>query len=142
MVILQVQAPKLALSHLEGDPPIAGDGDAPLAFTVSTQSVYHQRVHIFGTKNRLEITIPFNQPQNDPVIYLMHDGKTPDGLDASRFTIETADQYQLQAEHYCKLIRAGEKPSAKRLEDALLNMRIIDALFRSERSGRFEPVRK
>jgi hypothetical protein len=26
------------------------------------------------------------------------------------------------------------------LEDAIMNMRIIDALFRSERSGRFEEV--
>jgi predicted dehydrogenase len=114
----------------------------PLAFTVSTQSVVHQRAHIFGTKGRIEITIPFNQPQNDPAVYLMHDGSTPDGLDARRFTVPTADQYQMQAEHYCKLIRSGERPSSKRLEDAIGNMRIIDALFKSEKSGRFEKVRR
>ena len=112
----------------------------PLAFTVSTQSVVHQRAHIFGTKGRLEITIPFNQPQNDPTVYLMHDGSSPHGLDARQFTVPTADQYQLQAEYYCKLIRSGEKPSPKRLEDADRNMRIIDALFRSEKSRRFEKV--
>ena len=114
----------------------------PLAFTVSTQSVVHQRAHIFGTKGRIEITIPFNQPQNDPAIYLMHDGSTPDGLDARRFTVPTADQYQMQAERYCKLIRGSERPSPKRLEDAIGNMRIIDALFKSEKSGRFEKVRR
>ncbi len=77
---------------------------------VSTQSVVHQRAHIFGTKGRMEITIPFNQPQNDPTVYLMHDGSSLHGLDAQKFTVPTADQYQLQAEYYCKLIRSGEKP--------------------------------
>jgi predicted dehydrogenase len=56
--------------------------------------------------------------------------------------VPTADQYQLQAEYYCKLIRSGEKPSRKRLDDAIRNMRIIDALFKSERSGRFEKVQR
>ena len=109
-------------------------------FSVSTQSVYHQRVHVFGTKGRLEITIPFNQPQDAPCIYLMHDGSSADGLDAKRFTIPTADQYQLQAEYYSKLIRSGDKPSSKRLEDAERNMKIIDALFKAAKSGRFETV--
>jgi predicted dehydrogenase len=114
----------------------------PLNFTVSTQSVVHQRAHIFGTNGRLEITIPFNQPQNDPTVYLIHNGSSLHGLDASTFTVPTADQYQLQAEYYCKLIRSGEKPSRKRLDDAIRNMRIIDALFKSERSGRFEKVQR
>jgi predicted dehydrogenase len=114
----------------------------PLAFTVATQSVVHQRAHIFGTKGRIEITIPFNQPQNDRTVYLMHDGSTLDGLDAKRFIVPTADQYQLQAEYYCRLIRSGEKPSTKRLEDALRNMRVIDAMFKSHKSGRFEKVHK
>jgi hypothetical protein len=48
----------------------------------------------------------------------------------------------MQAEHYCKLIRSGERPSSKRLEDAIGNMRIIDALFKSEKSGRFEKIRR
>jgi predicted dehydrogenase len=114
----------------------------PLNFTVATQSVVHQRAHIFGTKGRIEITIPFNQPQDGPTIYLMHDGSSLHGLDAKEFTIATADQYQLQAEYYCKLIRSGAKPSSKPLEDALRNMRTIDALFKSEKSGRFEHVRR
>jgi predicted dehydrogenase len=112
----------------------------PLAFSVATQSVVHQRVHIFGTKGRIEITIPFNQPQDEPTVYLMHDGSSLHGLDAHKFTVPTADQYQLQAEYYSKLIRSGEKPSSKRLEDAIRNMRVIDALFKSVKSGRFEKV--
>jgi hypothetical protein len=72
----------------------------------------------------------------------MHDGTSLHGLDAEKFTVATADQYQLQAEYYCKLIRSAAKPSSKPLEDALRNMQTIDALFKSERSGRFERVRR
>lgn len=112
----------------------------PLALSVATQSVVHQRVHIFGTKGRMEISIPFNQPQDEPTIYLMHDGSSLHGLDAKKVTVPTADQYQLQAEYYSKLVRSGEKPSPKRLEDAIRNMRVIDALFKSVKTGRFEKV--
>jgi predicted dehydrogenase len=112
----------------------------PLAFSVATQSVVHQRVHIFGTKGRIEITIPFNQPQDESTVYLMHDGSTLAGLDAKKVTVPTADQYQLQAEYYSKLIRSGEKPSPKRLDDAIRNMRVIDALFKSVKTGRLEKV--
>lgn len=112
----------------------------PLAFSVATQSVVHQRVHVFGTEGRIEISIPFNQPQDEPTVYLMHDGLSLHGLDAKKFTVPTADQYQLQAEYYSKLIRSGEKPSPRRLEDAIRNMRVIDALFKSVKSGRFEKV--
>ena len=35
-----------------------------LTFTVSTQATPYQRVHILGTKGRLEVQIPFNAPQD------------------------------------------------------------------------------
>ena len=54
-------------------------GGRSAQFTVSTQSVPHQRVHLFGTDGRIEITIPFNQPQDAPTVYLTHDGSTLDG---------------------------------------------------------------
>ena len=53
--------------------------------------------------------------------------------------LPVADQYQLQAEAFSRAVRE-EAPTAAGLDDALMNMRIIDALFASERSGRFETV--
>jgi predicted dehydrogenase len=108
-------------------------------FTVSTQSTYHQRVNVYGTKSRLEITIPFNQLLDAPMIYLTHDGSSTDGLDAIQHTVATNDQYTLQGEAFSRRVRE-EKPSTAALVDAQCNMRIIDAVTRAAASGKFETV--
>ncbi len=109
-------------------------------FTVSTQSATHQRVHLFGTKGRIEITIPFNQPQTEPITYLTHDGETSlDGLDATRHVVRADDQYALIAEWFSDMVR-NEEPRATGLDDAIVNARILDALFRSEKTSTFETV--
>lgn len=106
-----------------------GDGRTS-TFSVSTQSVRHQRVHIIGTKGRLEITIPFNQPTDEPAVYLFHDGQSADGLDAVRNEVPIADQYALQAEAFSARVRY-ERPTAAPLRDAMLNARVIEAVQRS-----------
>ena len=63
-------------------------------------------------------------------------------LDGSGITIETlpaADQYRLQAEAFSRRVR-GETALGWGLDDALAQMRVIDALWRSEHSGRWEDV--
>jgi predicted dehydrogenase len=107
--------------------------------SVSTQSVFHQRVHLFGTKGRLEITIPFNQPQTDPITYLVHEGQSADGLDATRHIVAANDQYASMAEWFSDQVR-NVAPTSSGLDDAIAQARVLDALFRSERSGGFETV--
>jgi predicted dehydrogenase len=108
-------------------------------FSVSTQSVFHQRVHLFGTKGRLEVTIPFNQPQNEPITYLTHEGQSADGLDATRHVVAVNDQYASTAEWFSDQVR-NVTPTSAGLDDAIAQARILDALFRSERSAGFETV--
>jgi predicted dehydrogenase len=115
-----------------------GDGRM-CTFQVGTQTVFHQRVNVYGTDGRLEITIPFNQPQNDPVTYLLHEGQSVDGLDARRVVVATNDQYTSQGEAFSLRVR-NESPTTAPLRDAMMNMRIIDAVFRSAECGRFEQV--
>jgi predicted dehydrogenase len=45
----------------------------------------------------------------------------------------------LETETFSRAVR-GETALPYGLEDALMNMRVIDAIFRSEKSGRFEDV--
>jgi predicted dehydrogenase len=52
-------------------------------------------------------------------------------------TFPAVDQYALQAEGFARAIR-GEAPVPVSLEDAIGNMAVIDALFRSAESGRWE----
>ena len=115
-----------------------GDGRT-CNFSVSTQSVPHQRVHVFGTTGRLEITIPFNQPQDEPAIYLTHHAETVHGLDAVQHVVPTNDQYASQGEAFSKRVRE-EAPTEGPLRDAMANMRVIDAVFRAAASGSFETV--
>jgi predicted dehydrogenase len=108
-------------------------------FQVSTQTVNHQRVHVFGSQARLEITIPFNQPVDEPTTYLVHDGAGQDGMDAVRHQVAASDQYELQANAFCTRI-LNEAPSTRPLDDAIATMKVIDAVRRSSSSGRFEVV--
>jgi predicted dehydrogenase len=117
-----------------------GDGKT-CSFAVSTQSVFHQRVHIFGTEGRLEITIPFNQPQDDDVIYLTHYGESIDGLDAVQHRVPTNDQYASQGEAFSRRVRQ-ESPSPAALHDAVSNMKVLDGVFAAAKTGAWVQIQR
>jgi hypothetical protein len=56
-------------------------------------------------------------------------------------TLPEADQYQHLVENFSRTVR-GETAPFWGLDDAIAQMEVIDALFRSERSGAWEEVRK
>ncbi len=111
-----------------------------LTFTVSTQAGRGQGVSVIGAKARVHIPIPFNAPPDQPNRFVVDDGATLDGSGAIVHTLPVSDQYTLMAEAFSKAIR-GEAPLPYGLDDARANMRVIDALFRSERSGTWEALR-
>ena len=108
-----------------------------LTFTVSTQTVPYQRVQILGTKARLEVEIPFNAPQGGAMKLYMDDGKKLGDASARLIKIDKADQYQLQGEYFSRVVRGKEK-IAYGVEDAILQARVLDAVFRSAESGKWE----
>jgi predicted dehydrogenase len=110
-----------------------------LSFTVSTQCVLYQRVQICGTRGRIEIQIPFNAPQGEATRIFIDEGSSLDGKSIATEVLAPCDQYTLETEAFSRAVR-GEIPLPYGLEDALMNMRMIDAMFRSEKSGRFEEV--
>ena len=110
-----------------------------LTFTVSTQTVPYQRVNIFGTKGRIEIAIPFNAPQGGAMRIYFDDGEELGDASAKTIKLPKADQYQLEAEAFTRAVQ-GKEPLEFGLDDAVLQMRVIDALFRSEKSGGWEKV--
>jgi predicted dehydrogenase len=108
-----------------------------LAFNVSTQAAPCQRIQLCGTRGRIEIQIPFNAPPDVPCRYFVDDASGLDGRGIRTHTVPAADQYRLQAEAFSHAIR-HDRPDAQALDDAVMNLRVIDALFASEKSGRFE----
>jgi predicted dehydrogenase len=82
---------------------------------------------------------PFNAPQGESTRIFIDDGSTLDGQSIATEVLASCDQYTVQSETFSRAVR-GEIRLPYGLEDALMNMRIIDAIFRSEKSGRFEQV--
>ena len=106
-----------------------------LTFTCGTQAMNFQRAQILGSTGRFEIDIPFNAPQDGPTLVHLHQA----GKSVETRSIPTADQYTLQAEAFGRAVR-GIEPLAQGVENAIRNMRVLDAFFRSETSGKWEPV--
>ena len=115
-----------------------GDGRR-LDFTVSTQLAPYQRIQLCGTRGRIELPIPVNAPQGATTRMLIDDGGSLDGAGIVTETLPESDQYQLQGEAFSRAVR-GEIALEHGVEDAIANMRVIDALFRSGRSGQWEAV--
>ncbi|CAG0962674.1 D-xylose 1-dehydrogenase (NADP+) [Burkholderiales bacterium] len=115
-----------------------GDGRR-LDFTVSTQTAPHQRIQLCGTRGRIEIPIPVNAPQGAATRLLVDDCSSLEGTGIRTETLPASDQYELQGEAFSRAVR-GEIALPFGVDDAIANMRVIDALFRSERSGAWETI--
>ena len=110
-----------------------------LDFTVSTQSVPWQRLQAIGTQKRLELEIPFNAPLGGATRLFLDDASAPGGASAVAETLAPCDMYTLQGDAFSRAVR-GEIPLPYGLDDAVCNMRVLDALFKSGRSGQWENV--
>jgi predicted dehydrogenase len=108
-------------------------------FYCSTQLVPYQRMQILGTKGRIEIEIPFNAPPDRPCRIFVDDGSKLGDASARLETFDVVDQYTLQGDLFAHAIREGIALPFP-LEDAINNMRVLDAVFRAGTSGRFEEV--
>jgi len=105
-------------------------------FGCSTQLVPYQRVQVLGTEGRIEIEIPFNAPPDRPCRIWYDRGSTTEEI-----LLETADQYTIQGDRFAAAV-LNDTPVPTPLEDAVANMRVIEAIFRSASSGKRELVGK
>lgn len=106
-------------------------------FTCSTQLVPYQRINIFGTKGRIEIEIPFNAPVDRPCRIMIDDGSDLFGAGITIETFPICDQYTIQGDSFSRAILEGTGVPVP-LEDAIKNMAVIEAVFRSAASGKGE----
>jgi predicted dehydrogenase len=126
--------PQRVLGIVEYDPSFHTDrlasgildfGRGTATFTCSTQLTSYQRVNIYGTTGRVEIEIPFNAPADRPC-RMWHQR----GGEIEEIVLETADQYTLQGDLFSQAV-LNDTPVPTPLEDAIGNMRVIDAVVES-----------
>ena len=116
---------------------ILGFPSGQAVFTCATQLVPYQRMQFFGTKGRVEVEIPFNAPNDRPCRIMVDDGGELFGAQIKTEEISTCDQYTIQGDLFSKAIREGGDVPVS-LEHAIQNMSVIDAIFRSAESGKWE----
>ena len=140
------EEPLRVSSLLENDPTFETDRltsallefpSGHATFTCSTQLVPYQRMQLLGTKGRIEIEIPFNAPNDRPCRILIDDGRDLMGGGITVETFPMCDQYTIQGDVFSKAVREGNQVPVP-LTDAIKNMAVIEAVFRSAKSGAWE----
>jgi len=106
-------------------------------FTCAMQLVHYQRMQLHGTQGRIELQIPFNAPNDRPTRIFVDEGRELGDRSAEAIDFPVVDQYTLQGDNFSAAIR-GEGSVPVSVEDAVGNMAVIDAVFRSAESGRWE----
>jgi predicted dehydrogenase len=135
--------PARVLSTIEYDPVFRTDrlasaimdfGQGTATWTCATQLVPRQRVNIYGTEGRVEIEIPFNAPPDRPCrIWHETGGKIHD------IEFQICDQYTIQGDLFSQaILEDREVPTS--LEDGVANMKVIEAVLRSDESGQWADV--
>jgi predicted dehydrogenase len=130
--------PRRVFGIMEYDPKFQVDrltsgildfGDGTSTFTCSTQLTPYQRVNIYGTEGQVEIEIPFNAPPDRPCkMWHQH------GSEIDEIVLDICDQYTIQGDRFSQaVLNDTEVPTP--LEDAVANMKVIEALVRSAKSG-------
>ncbi|HEX9249379.1 MAG TPA: Gfo/Idh/MocA family oxidoreductase [Gemmatimonadaceae bacterium] len=106
-------------------------------FSCATQLVAYQTMQILGTTGRIAVRIPFSAPPFDEYRVFVDDGSDWAGSGIETIAFPPVNPYTLQADRFSEAIRGvGSVPVS--LEDAMGNMAVIDALFRSAESREWE----
>ena len=103
-------------------------------FTCSMQMVPYQRMNAFGTTGRVEIEIPFNAPPDRPC-KIWHQS----GEEVEEICLNTCDQYTVQGDLFAEAV-FNDTPVPTKLSDAVDNMKVLEAIFKSAETNAWVEV--
>jgi predicted dehydrogenase len=135
--------PTRVISLIHRDPQLGTDilssgildfGTARSMFTIGTQTHPWQRVDVLGSDGELSVLLPFNPYPDTPMQV-----SVTTGLGTRQVYAPLTDHYVEMFEAFSRAVReGGSAPTPP--EDAIANMKVLDALFKSEKSGAWEKV--
>ena len=102
---------------------------------ISTKTFPYQKVEIHGTNGIIIIQIPFNTFADVPAKVTIINS-----VGTREINFDPVNQYQIQFEKFVESIRNG-KPLPIPVNDAINNMKVIDAILRSYQNGKWETVK-
>jgi len=109
-------------------------GQGRATFTVGTQVFSHQGVEAVGSGGRIAVEVPFNMYPDRPGRLTVSTG-----VGTREPQTPAADHYGLEFEAFSRALRE-DQPVPTPPEDAVANMKVLDALLASERSGGWERI--
>ncbi len=147
------RAPVRVVAALDRDPAFGIDrlstalldyGDGHASFTVATQGgpsdwATHQQFSILGSNGWLRCDFPYAHARPTPSHVYVGDHTSHGAVETTTYGFEPVNQYTLQVERFSRFLRGDAVPSWP-IEDSLLTLRVIEALFASARDGRWQGV--
>jgi predicted dehydrogenase len=147
------RAPQRVIAALDRDPAFGIDrlstalldyGEGHASFTVGTQSgpsgwATHQQFSVLGSRGWLRCDFPYAHPKPTPCHVFVGDRTSHGAVATTTYAFDPVNQYTLQVDRFSRAVR-GEAVPTWPIEDALLTLRIIEALFASAQSGQWHPI--
>ncbi len=145
--------PKRVVGAMDRDPVFRIDrlstavldyGDSHASFTVGSQSgpsawAAHQQFSVLGTNGWLRCDFPYAQGQPTLCHVFVGDHTSHGAVETTTYSFEPVNQYTLQVERFSRYLQGEPVPSWP-IEDSLLTLRIIEALFESAASGHWQAI--
>lgn len=144
------RAPSRVSAVMDADPEFGVDrlvtavldyGDAQASFIASSQGgtgawATHQHFSIVGSEGWLRADFPYAQARPTECSVMVGDCTSVANFATNAKVFEPVNQYRLQVERFSALF--GKEPAPHwPIEDALLSLRIIEALFASARGSQW-----
>jgi predicted dehydrogenase len=144
---------KRVVSAIERDPIFGTDrlttalldyGDRHATFTVATQAGpsswgTHQQLTVIGAKGWLRFDFPCAHARSHACSIELGDAQTVGSFASTTFKFEPVNQYAREVERFSQLI-LGQKVATWPIEDSLLILRTIEALFESARTSTWQAL--
>jgi len=147
------RAPARVIAAIDRDPAWKIDrlstalldyGDCHASFTVGTQTGpsawgAHQQFSVLASNGWLRCDFPYAHGRPTACHLYVGDHTSVGCLESATYSFEPVNQYTLQVDRFSRYLR-GEPVPSRPIEDSLLTLRIIEALFESARSGGWQSL--
>jgi predicted dehydrogenase len=119
-------------------------GGRHATFTVGSQAgpsawATHQHFSVLGSRGWLRCDFPYAHGRPTQCHVYIGDETSAGNFATRTLAFEPVNQYTLQVERFSRYLR-GERVPAWPLEDALVTLRVIEALFASARTGAWQGI--